>query len=92
MAMLVRRLIANAMNVHAGPATSRAQPPEIILEIARLREVVAELGGSMIQAAVAAGKDGRIVEHERIEELLPPIKSIVAELDVVKGKLWPRGR
>jgi hypothetical protein len=88
MAMLVRRLIANAIEVDVGPSTSRAQPPEIILEIARLREVVAELGGSIVQAAMAARKDGRVVEHEKIEGLLPAIKSIVVELDAVKEKLW----
>jgi hypothetical protein len=64
----------------------------LVLELAHLREVVAELGGALVHAAVAARKDGRAVEHEEIEALIPSIKSAALELDKLKEKLWPRAR
>jgi hypothetical protein len=88
----LRRLIADAIGVEPGPVTSRAIPPQGILEIAHLREVVAELGGALVQAAVAARKDGRAAEHAEIEALIPSIKSAALELDKLKEKLWPRAR
>lgn len=88
----LRHLIADALGISPGPVTTRAQTPELVLEVAYLREVVAELGGSLVQAAVAARKDGRVAEHEEIEALIPCIKSAVLELDKIKEKLWPRAR
>lgn len=88
----VRRLIADVLGISPGPVTIRAQAPELVLELAYLREVVAELGGALVQAAVAAGKDERAVEHREIEALIPRIKSAALELDKLKEKLWPRAR
>ncbi|WP_298283580.1 hypothetical protein [Acidocella sp.] len=92
MATWIRRLVADAIGVEPGPVTWRAIPPQGVLEIAHLREVVAELGGALVQAAVAARKDGRAAEHEEIEMLIPRIKSSALELDRLKEKLWPRAR
>jgi transposase-like protein len=92
MATWLRQLIADALDVDPGPVVIRAQAPELVLEVAHLREVVAELSGALVQAAVAARKDGRAVEHAEIEALIPRIKSAALELDKVKEKLWPRAR
>ena len=88
----LRRLIADALEIDPGPVVIRAQAPELVLEVANLREVVAELGGALVQAAVAARKDGRAAEHAEIEALIPSIKSAALELDKLKEKLWPRAR
>jgi hypothetical protein len=87
-ATLVRRIIAYAIDVDPGPVVTRAIPPAAILEIAHLREVVAELGGALVQAAIAARQDGRPAEHEEIEGLIPCIKAAVCDLDRLKAKLW----
>ncbi|MGP8025417.1 MAG: hypothetical protein ACLPJJ_01675 [Acidocella sp.] len=88
----LRRLIADALGISPGPVTTRGQAPELVLEVAHLREVVAELCGALVQAAVASRKDGRPAEHAAIEALIPSIKSAVLELDKLKEKLWPRAR
>ncbi|OYV26118.1 MAG: hypothetical protein B7X08_03065 [Acidocella sp. 20-63-7] len=88
----LRHLIADELGVSSGPVTTWAHPPELVLEVAYLREVVAELGGAMVQAAVVTRRDGRAVEHEEIEALIPRIKSAALELDRIKEKLWPRAR
>ena len=92
LASWLRVTIADAIAVDPGPRTTRAIAPELVLEVAHLREVVAELGGAMVQATVAARKDGRAVEHAEIEALIPSIKAAALELDKVKEKLWPRAR
>ncbi len=84
----LRLLIADAIGVEPGPVTSRAIPPHGILEIAHLRAVVAELGGALVQAAIAARQDGRPAEHAAIEALIPGIKAAVRDLDRLKEKLW----
>jgi hypothetical protein len=85
----MRHLIAAGCKVDPGPVTIRAIPPPVILEITRLREVVAELGGVMVQASIAARQDGRDVEHDKIEALLPAIKDAAASLLTLKTALWP---
>jgi transposase-like protein len=84
----VRRIIADAIGVEPGPVTRRAVPPQEILEIAHLREVVAELGGALVKAVIAAREGGRPVEHAAIEALIPGIKAAVLDLDRLKEKLW----
>jgi hypothetical protein len=84
----VRRLIADALEIDPGPVVIRAQAPELVLEVAHLREVVAELGGALVKAAIAAREDGRPVEHAAIEALIPDIKATVLDLDRLKEKLW----
>lgn len=63
-------------------------PPQDILEIAHLREVVADLGGALVKAAIAPREDGRPAEHAAIEALIPGIKAAVRDLDRLKEKLW----
>ena len=87
-ATFVRGLIATALKVDRGPTVQHGAPPELVLEIARLREVVAELGGAMVQASIAAREDNRPAEHDRIEALLPDIKNAAAELLALKNALW----
>ena len=88
----LRRIIADAIGAEPGPVMRRSTPPQGILEIAHLREVVAELGGALVKAAITAREDGRPVEHAEIEALIPRIKSAALELDKLKEKLWPRAR
>lgn len=85
----MRHLIAAGCKVDPGPVSIRAVPPPVILEITRLREVVAELGGAMVQASIAAREDGYDVEHAMIEALLPHIKDAAASLLNLKAALWP---
>jgi len=58
--------------------------PAAILELVRLREVVAELSGSMTKAAVMVRRDGVAVLHAEIESILPSVKSAVLGLDALK--------
>jgi hypothetical protein len=85
----LRLLIADAVSVDPGPRTTRATPPELILEIAKLREVLAEIGGALVQAAIACRQDGRPVEYDKIERLIPSVKAAVLDVDKVKVQLWP---
>ncbi len=65
----------------------RAPAPEHILQIARLREVIAELGGAMTVAAVQTREQGFPVLHADIEAVLPGVKIAVRELDRLKRAL-----
>ena len=58
--------------------------PGSILEMARLREVVAELSGSMKIAAVDTRLQGHPILHAEIEALIPGIKGAVLDLDNLK--------
>jgi hypothetical protein len=88
LASWIRRVIADAIGVEPGPVTTRAMPPHVILEIAHLREVVAELGGALVKAAITARQDGRPAEHAAIEALIPGVKAAVRNLDKLKETLW----
>lgn len=84
----VRWMIADALEIDPGPVTTRAVPPDIVLELARLHEVVAELGGALVQSSIAAREDGRPAEHDEIEALLPFIKAAADDLLLLKEALW----
>lgn len=84
----LRCLIADTLNVDAGPIVS-SPAPEMILEIAHMREVVAELGGALVQAAIRTREDNRPVAHHDIEALITDVKRAVHDLDRLKEKLWP---
>jgi hypothetical protein len=81
------------IEVHRRPSKPRPQlppaPPGIILELAGLREVVAELGGALVQSAIAAREGGRLADHAEIEAVIPKVKRAVVDLDRLKEKLWP---
>jgi hypothetical protein len=87
-ATLIRFIIADVIGLTPGPVVRRALPPSDVLAIAHVRELVAELGGALVQAAVAARKDGRPVQHSDIEALIPQIKAAVYDLDALKEKSW----
>jgi hypothetical protein len=55
-----------------------------VIEIARLREVVAELGGTLRQIAGLSRKDGQYANHAEIENILPRIKQTIEFLDDLK--------
>ena len=61
----LRQLIADALEIDPGPVVIRAQAPELVLEVAYLREVVAELGGALVQAAVAPAKMAVLLSTQR---------------------------
>jgi len=65
----------------------RAPAPAHVLEVHRLREVVAELGGAMTVAAVQTREQGLPVLHQEIEALIPGIKKTARELDALKRAL-----
>ena len=74
------------------PARSAPRPlaPAHVLEIARLRENVAELAGAMVKAAVLARTDGAPVLHAEIEALIPGVKAAVRHLDALKRATMAR--
>jgi hypothetical protein len=59
-------------------------PSPDMVEIARLREVVAELGGTLRQIAGLSRKDGQHINHAEIENFLPRIKKTLDFLDDLK--------
>lgn len=88
----LRWLIAEALDIDEGPVTTRAVPPDIVMQVAQLREVVAELGGALVRSSIAAREDGRPIEHDEIETLIPQIKAVADELLRLKEALWPAVR
>jgi hypothetical protein len=57
--------------------------PEMV-KVAQLREVVAELGGTLRQIAGLSRKDGQHANHAEIETFLPRIKQTLDFLDGLK--------
>ena len=62
----------------------RAPAPAHVLEVARLREVVAELSGALVQAAIRSREGGHLDTHAIIEATLPDVRRVVRELDALK--------
>jgi hypothetical protein len=88
----LRLLIGDVLSVDPGPTVTRAAPSAFIIEVAHLREVLAEIGGALVQASIAAREEGRPAQHEQIEQLIPQVKAAVRDVDLLKAKLWPRAR
>lgn len=86
-ATLVRGMIAKALEIDPGPRTVRA-PPEIILEIAHLRQVVVGLAAALLQADNSANDDGQTAERISFQDLISDVKAVVQEIDLLKKKLW----
>lgn len=87
----VRRVLVAAAGsdpADAVPVPARALPgsiaPAAILEMVRLREVVAELSGALVQAAVLARTDAATTLHAEIEAALPGVRQAVRDLDQLK--------
>ncbi len=87
----IREVIAHEFGApadYAVPVKAYRQPaplpPGHILELARLRELVAELGGAMVQAAIGAREDGRGQLHAEVEALIPGVRRAVRDLDRLK--------
>ena len=90
----VRRVLVTAAGadpVDAVPVPARRAPrppaPDHVIEIARLRENVAELAGAMVRAAVLARTDAATVLHAEIEEVLPGVRAAVRDLDRLKRSM-----
>lgn len=90
-AAYLRRLAAVAAGTT--PELARPSPPrrplppppsEAVVEVARLREVVGELAGAMVQAAIRVRTDGAETIHAEIEATLPGIRAAARDLDRVK--------
>lgn len=62
----------------------RPPAPAHVLELARLRESVAELSGALVQAAIRSREDGRHDTHAAIEAALPEVRRNVRDLDALK--------
>ena len=62
-------------------------PSDDVISIALLREVVAELSGAMVKAAIKTRIDGAESLHAEIEAAIPGIKAAVLDLDRLKAKL-----
>jgi hypothetical protein len=71
---------------------ARPPAPHQLIEIARLREVVAALGGSLTQAAIRTPEAGKETLHAEIEAALPDVKSAVRDLDALKRAMLDEDR
>ena len=82
---------AGADPADAVPVPARRAPrppaPAHVIEIARLRESVAELAGAMVRAAVLARTDAATVLHAEIEQALPGVRTAVRALDRLKRSM-----
>ena len=74
---------ADAVPVRARHAP-RPPAPAHVLEVARLRESVAEMTGALVQAAIRSREGGRLDTHAAIEDTLPAVRRAVRDLDVLK--------
>jgi len=86
-AAAVRLIVTDALGLpeEARPtARGRSLPPKHVLELARLREVVAELTGALVQAAIRTREAGLPVLHADIEAALPGVRAAVRGLDALK--------
>ena len=74
--------------VDAVPERARRAPrppaPAHVLELARLRESVAELAGVLVQAAIRSREGERLDTHAVIEAALPDVRRAVRDLDALK--------
>jgi hypothetical protein len=71
---------------------SRRGPlPQHILEIVRLREVVAELTGALVMAARDTRLSGQHELHAAVETVLPDVRRAVRDLDRLKIALMQTG-
>jgi len=86
---------AGADPVDASPVPARRAPrppvPAHVVEIARLRESVAELAGAMVRAAILARTDAVTVLHAEIEQALPGVRAAVRDLDRLKRSMLGDG-
>lgn len=69
----------------------RPPPPAAVVEIARLREVVAELTGALVQTAIRARRGRLDVLHDTVEAVLPGVKNAVRDIDRLKASLIRNG-
>lgn len=86
-----RRVLVAAAGSDPGdaiPVPARRAPkppiPAHVLEVARLRESVAELAGAMVRAAVLARTEAATELHAEIEAILPGVRAAVRDLDALK--------
>jgi len=71
------------------PTPPRPAPTVDVVEVARLREVVAELSGALVRVAVRTRAGGLDELHAAVEAVLPDVKSAVRGLDRLKAELMP---
>jgi len=95
----VRRVLVAAAGTDladAVPVSARRAPcppaSEHVLELARLRESVAELAGAMVKAAVRTRSDEAHRIHAEIEAILPGVRSAVRDLDRMKLAAMANGK
>lgn len=69
----------------------RPPAPAHVLEVARLREAVAEMTGALVQAAIRSREGDRLDTHAAIEAVLPDVRRAVREFDAVKRVLLADG-
>ena len=55
-----------------------------VVELAGLREVVAELAGALVQATIRSREGGRLDTHAAIEQVIPGVRKAVRDLDGLK--------
>ena len=84
----VRGLIADAIGVDRGPVMVRSHPPEIILQLAALRQVLARLVEAIEQLAIVAPRPRQQAEWQQIEQLILLTKEAVHDVDSLKERLW----
>lgn len=68
-------------------AKRRPLPEQDIIEIAKLREAIAELCGSLVYTSIKARVEGEQRFHTDLESIIPQVKKSVLELDSLKRRI-----
>jgi hypothetical protein len=64
----------------------KGKPSLDLIELAKLREICAELGGALVQCAIKS-REFTGYHHDEIEALIPEIKKAVVQLTDLMGKI-----
>lgn len=65
-AAVCRDANCKALNLEMPQVKSRARPPELIVEIAALRQIMAKLNDTLLQAIVATRREGPPQKSKRV--------------------------
>lgn len=91
---IIREMIAENLGSQSSGIISvprkkpaRKAQPEDVLELARLREAMAETCGALVQCSIRSREAGHLDTHGKIEELLPIVRKYTRKVDRLKVRL-----
>jgi len=65
-------------------------PDQDVIEVAKLRESIAELCGSLVHNSIRARSEGDTRFHTELEDIIPLVRKNVLQLDRLKKKILQR--